>query len=180
MNEDARFELAGVAAARARRNRPRWMPALGSALLAVTLIVLVWNLASAASARERLRREQRTGTQVEDLTATIARIRAASNDPAGARASGPLDDILQRIQRAGTRHDLTVPLPRESQNEDATTIERRYAYRLSHPSLAKLMGWVRDSTESAPGLRVYGLSLTTQGERAWQLDVTFVRYERAG
>lgn len=180
MNEDARFELAGVAASHARRNRPRWMPALGSALLAVTLIALVWNLTSAGSARDRLRREQRNRAQVEDLTASIARVRTAANDPSGVRAAGPLNDILQRIQRAGARHELTMPLPHESSNEDETTVERRYAYRLSHPSIADLMGWVRDATESAPGLRVYGLSLTKQGDRAWQLDVTFVRYERAG
>jgi hypothetical protein len=177
--EDARFALAGIAAASARRNRPRWIFVAAAGVLGVCAIWTLVEVVGVSSARARLRDNESQLVVVREVSANIAEIRRSATDPDKRRAGEPLSDILQRLDRAGERNGLDVPIARESTDEVAGTIERQYIYSVSDDSLASLLGWVREATESIPGLEVYRISINPQGDRVWQLDVTFVRYERA-
>jgi len=177
--DDARIALAGAAAASARRNKPRWMLVVAVVGLLVCGGWMMLKMGGVSSADKRLRDQESQLAVVREISANLAAVRKSASDPARQRAGEPLSNILQRIDRAGERNGLDVPIARESADESAGTITRQYIYAISDDSLEALLGWIKEATETVPGLEVSRISLNPQGDRAWQLDVTFVRYERA-
>ncbi len=177
--DDACFVVAGAASASARRNHPTWMFFVAVFVLVLCAGWMVIGLVGVSSADERLREQESQLNVVREVSANLAAIRRSASDPARRQAGEPLANILQRIDLAGESNQLDLPIARESSNEVAGTIERQYIYSISDDSLSSLLGWVKDATATVPGLEVHRISLNPRGDRAWQLDITFVRYERA-
>lgn len=181
LSEDARFELAGSAAAAERRNRPTAILIAALLALAVGVGVLASSLGARASAGRALRLEQTREEQVVRLAAQFEAVDRQRQNT-GADAFAPIPDVLSRIEAAARDAGLTdrppIPNQRSERSEDLT--RRDYAYSaMRDASLDKLLKWVELSTQSVPGLHVTAIELRPE-QRAWQVIVTFSRWERQG
>ncbi len=186
LSRDDRDELAAVAAAAARRNRP-------SHLVVAALVLLVGSLAMAGSAyltrgvaERSLKRYTAENVRATALIERITELRAESsgapgeNDPIG--LYDPIGDILTRLINLSTRAGITVGAPQESAPRPVGGFQRReYRYSATVGSIDDLFGWVRLVREEIPGMEVLSISLTPQpANRNWTVTLTFARLERAG
>ncbi len=180
LSEDARFELAGAAAAAERRNRPTALLVAALLVLAIGAGALVSSLGARASAGRAMRLEQTREEQVVRLAAQFEAIDRQRQD-SGADTFAPIPDVLSRIETAARDAGLAdrPPIPRQSSERSEDLTKRDYAYTMRDASLDKLLKWVELSTQTVPGLRVSSIELRPE-QRTWQVTVTFSRWERQG
>lgn len=180
LSEDARYELAGAAAAAERRNRPTALLVAALLVLAIGAGALVSSLSARASAGRAMRLEQTREEQVVRLAAQFDSIERQRQD-SGTDTFAPIPDLLSRIETAARDAGLSdrppIPGQRSERSEDLT--RRDYTYTMRDASLDRLLRWVELSTQTVPGLQVSSIELRPE-QRTWQVTVTFSRWERQG
>lgn len=181
LSDEARFELAMAAAARERRNAPRFLLFLAGLLVLLALVIALfqWRAWSrdGREARIAMARQTAVAAQLTEYAALKAKSGGAEKEHAG------FDKLVSTGESTATQVGLAKPAkPREPERPDVkgNLRYRTWAYaRVSSPRAGPLMDWVRLMLERMPGLRVSSIKLTP-GADGWKMDVTFAGIERVG
>lgn len=187
LSRDDRDELAAVAAANSRRNRP-------THLVVAAVVLLVGSLAMAGSAylsrqaaEKALNRYQYENVEATALIDRINQIKAESSGTPGGSGENtqvglydPIDNILTRLIEISGRAGVVTGAPQESSRPPVEGyVRREYRYSATVASPDVLMSWVRMVGEQIPGMQVVSISLTPNAAaRTWSVSLTFARLER--
>jgi hypothetical protein len=196
--EQARLELAATAARAERRNRPTALPAGAAALLAVSIVALLWAAAKRSSAELALADERRAAEEYVQASARLEQARALGGDrPNPANESN--DRIRSRIIAAAERAGMTadhpgmtgasslVPTvstdlkqPASADGKTPATQRSKFTYQnVKQSSLEAMIQWVNNAVEDIPGLEVFMISVKPEAN-GWNMTVAFTRWERVG
>lgn len=186
-SRDDRDELAAVAAANARRNRPTHLVIAAAVLLVGSLAMAGSAYLSRGAASRALQRYQYENVQATALIARINEVRAQTSGAPGAAGENapigqydPIPDILSRLIAISGRAGVSTGAPQESSQRPANGYVRKdYRYSATVPSPDVLMAWVRMVCEEVPGMQVLNIALTPNAAaRTWAVNITFARLER--
>lgn len=178
ISDDLRYELADAARVSAAANRPRSLLVLATLLFLIAGVALIVTLRQRDRAAEQYRVQSERKILVEGLAMQFAALDSldATNANLG---NQPLPDILSRIERAAEDAGLEPPaVPQPTRQIVQGAVKVTYRYRIQDGSLENLLDWVVGAQEAVPGLEVSSLDLTPR-PRVWELQVTYVRWERA-
>lgn len=183
LSPDERYELAARASAAERRNRPTMLVVLGLIVVMLASVFLAWSLFKRSSSTERLDRTRNELRTIMTEIATIEQLRAegAASDDAGAFA--PIPNLLSDIEGLSGRAGIArILAPRESTDSVRGAARHKYAYNgVKDESLENLLEWVRLVRDEVPGMRVFSIKINPdRRDNAWNMDVTFSRFEQAG
>lgn len=183
LSREDREELASMAAAAARRNRPTHLVAAACVLLVGALAMAGSALLARQSAERALTRAASENVRAQALITEINRIRG---ERAGAQGPGaptgvndPFPNFGSRMGELATQAGLTVGIPQEQSRPSGALVRREYNYSINTPALDAVMNWIRRAMEEIPGTRVISVSITPQqATRAWTVIIKFARLER--
>lgn len=183
LSEDERYELAGQASARERRNRPRGLLVLGLVVAAIGLITLGVGFLRDRSATADLRKHERQLAELVRLDAQLQAL-ASADGPDDADELAPVPNLLTQLEDLAIDAGLGKPPTPQPRPDRERTAEGLQRIKITYPTMrssdpAVLLGWVRDATEQIPGLEVFSISLRP-GATDWTMSVTFTRWERKG
>lgn len=180
MSDDDRYELASLAEARARSNRPGHLIAIGLLVVFVGLMLAAFAWRADAGAARRLDGAARDMATLQTQAERLADLRSRMATSPTEDRYREIPDILTRIgtisREAGLDSVPSVP----TQRNDPFTNARRVNYTYTNVrdgSLEDLVGWTALVTERIPGMHVRSISIRPQ-PNAWSMNVTFARFER--
>ena len=179
ISDDLRYELASAARSTAASNRPKSLLVLATVLFAVAGIALIVSLRARDNAVQGYRLQTERQVTVEGLALQFEALESLGNSTSN-RANEKIDDLFSRIEAAardaglGTQPRIPVPTRQPLQG----AIKVTYRYTMQDANMENLLAWVEGSVDAVPGLQVSSIELTPT-PRAWSLEVTFVRWERA-
>ncbi len=182
LTDDERYDLAMVAAASERSNRPRNLIFIPFVLFVIASIVLVYAIFTLESGRVNLAGQE---SRVNNLVKMVVELKELEQSDAADDSSGglgPINDFLSRAETYAAEAGLdkpAVPTTRRDRAEGLVRVRQVYS-NVVDQSLPNLLDWVRLTQERIPGLFVHSLALKPAGDRGWSLDVTFARWEREG
>lgn len=181
LSAEERDEVAAVASAAERSNRPVALVVLAGLVFVIACAVLgVSATRQAAASAEVDRRE----AELEEMRGLV--IEYFANEGSG----DEIDDlpptgqgILSRIEElardAGIEGDLGLAGAGTDRVTDGVVLARG-TYSLRHDNLTEIMDWVGRVERSIQGVQVRRLSLRPQPRNStWQFEIRFERYERA-
>ncbi len=181
LNDDERYEIALVAAASERRNRPKNLILIPLALFIIASLVLAYALYSVESGKLRLEDNQFRYDRLVQGVVQIKELEAAGAQEDGPDGLAPISDFLSRVEGyardAGLESKLSIPVPRRDRSRGLVRVRHVYT-KITDPSLEHLLRWVELTQEKIPGLFVLSLTLKPAGNRGWSMDITFARWER--
>lgn len=179
--EDDRYDIAMVAAASERRNRPKNLILIPVGLFVIASLVLAYGLFSVESGRVRLEQQERRYNDLVQRVVQISELEQTGQDGAAENDLEPIRDFLSRAEGYARQANLDpVPVvPQRRQDRSRGLLRVRYVYtNVTNVSLTKLLDWIRITQDSVPGVFVPNLTLKPAGTRGWTMDVTFARWER--
>lgn len=182
MTRDDRDELASLAAAAARRNKPTHLVAAACVLLVGALAMAGSALLSRQSAERALARAAHENVRAAALIAEINRVRGDRAGGSGptSRENEPVPNFGSTMSNLASQAGLTVGIPQEASQASGAYIRRNYTYSVSTPSLDAVMTWIQRAGQEIPGTQVTGLTVTPQAAaRIWTVTIKFARLERA-
>jgi len=180
LTQDDRDGLAVAAQAARRRNRPRSAVLLGALALAIGLGVLAWGTMSDRGAVSRLRSARANLGKMQQMIAELESLRERAESSAVDEFT-PIGDLELRIRDIARAHDLEIPGPdrrTESVRGGTAGLEQvSLSYRVSGAEPTPILDWIQESIDQIPGLRLAALTVAVRSG-AWDVQVTFERYER--
>lgn len=185
LSRDDRDEIAAVAAAAARRNRPVHLVVAACVLLVGSLAMAGSAYLSRLAAARALDRYALENQYAKAYIEKITELRAQAGGRAGSDLPGvndPVPTILRQIQEQAAAAGLSVPAPAESNVAISNTpyTRRELLYTFTSDSIDKVFAWVTSVGERLPGTEVYSISLTPiPASRSWSVRLAFARFERA-
>lgn len=179
MSDDDRDDLASMAEASGRRNRPTWMIVGGGLLL---LVMLVWLVLSVRAVGANESRANRAANQLESIQTLAAELQTLEQIAA---ARGPnefgavIPDLLSRVEALAEPSGMSARPPVPQRTNDAVPGGRRVRlrYSVNDQSLSAMLAWVDRASQEVPGLYPYSINITPAGQR-WTMTVVFARFER--
>lgn len=181
---EARFELATIAASAARRNRPTHLIVIGFVLALVAAVALLVSFLQYQSAQAALARQEAFGREVLDRIAELKAWQKAAadgkNKPVSAQAE--IGSTLQAAAaRAGVRASANlIPSRSQTPTRFQDVQRRKISYDdVRDESLEVLLKWLENAQKDVPGLEVYDLTIRPEAN-VWAMKVTFARWERVG
>jgi len=179
--DDDRYEIAMVAAASERRNRPKNLIMIPVALFVIASLVLAFSLYSVESGRVKLRQQEFRYNELVQRVVQIKELEQQGRESVGANDLEPIPDFLSRAEGYAreARLDPVPVVPQRRQDRSRGLVRVRYVYtNVTNQSLGKLLDWLRITQDSVPGVFVPNLTLKPAGAKGWTMDVTFARWER--
>jgi hypothetical protein len=185
LSRDDRDEIAAVAAAATRRNRPVHYVVAAGVLLVGALAMAGSALLARGAAATALDRATHENAQAKYLIERIVELRdERSGQGAGTPgASEPVTDMLQQLSGLASQAGISVSAPSEqSVVVQGTPFNRKtWAYSFTAREIDNVFSWVRTVGERIPGTTVYSISLAPNAAgRSWNVQLTFARLERTG
>ncbi|MEL6740887.1 MAG: hypothetical protein AAFP26_09565 [Planctomycetota bacterium] len=179
MSDDDREDLAAIADAASRRNRPLWMVVGGALLLAIALIWLMLAVRSVGASERGARAAERRLEGVRQLAAEFEALQAVATSVGPSERGRPIPDLLSRIEAIAERSGMAATPAVPQRTNDAVPGGRRVRlrYNVNDPSLEAVLAWVDAASSEVPGLYPYSISITPGGQR-WTMTVVFARFER--
>mgnify|MGYP001192676824 CR=1 FL=1 len=182
MTREDRDELASLAQAAARRNRPTHLVAAAVVLLVGALAMAGSALLSRQSAERALARAASENVRARALIDEIKRITNERQGGSGtvSRENDPVPNFGSTMSNLASQAGLSVGIPQEQSQASGAYIRRNYTYNLSTPNLDAVMTWVQRTAQEIPGTQVTGLTVTPQAaNRIWTVSIKFARLERS-
>ncbi|MFT5425041.1 MAG: hypothetical protein ACI89L_002848 [Phycisphaerales bacterium] len=188
LTREDREELATAAINADRRNTPMGFLLLGGMVLGLGLVLLVTSWVSLRGAKARWNEDAARVTKIQRLATEFDALTLAANDTSNISAFEPNTSMLTDLDRLATQSDVTVKVPKTTYQStmNAGTRVALFGYTgVKDDSLADLLGWVKSTTGTIPGMRVDLIKLTLPANTAtttptqWEMDVTFARTELA-
>lgn len=183
LSRDDRDEIAAVATAATRRNRPTHYVAAASVLLVGALAMMGSALMARRAAARALDRATYENVQATYLIERITALRAEDEGAGAPGVNEAVSDILARLANSASRAGISVSAPAENSAAVQGTpfTRRQYAYTFTASSIEDVFEWVGAVQEQVPGTSVYSVSLTpVAATRNWAVRLTFARLERTG
>lgn len=179
-SEDDRYEIAMVAAASERRNRPKNLIMIPVGLFVVASLVLAFALYSVESGRVKLDQQEYRYNELVKRVVQIKELEQAGLDKPGSGNLEPVADFLSRAEGYAREAGIDpVPLPQPRRDRQRGFVRVRYSYTgVTNQDLTKLFDWLRITQDRIPGTHIYALTLKPAGVRGWTMDVQFARWER--
>lgn len=185
MSEEARLQIAVVAGATERSNRPRFLLLLALIALIGAGLYAATAAARLASARDEVRRVRETRVAVDRF---VQELRAAQSARQTDGAT-PDPQAAQKLRQIALRVGLPSSINLGSgQNPDAPGyVRKRYTVtNFRVPDIAPVLEWLQQATgENSVGLTNVEINTvrlrplrTNQTTASWEVDVTFTRLER--
>lgn len=183
--DDGRLELSMAAARAERRNRPRLMLILASLILLIAIISVFWSFTARTAAHASLSRANSTIANIRGVVDQLEILEDKRLDPKYNPDSGMETKLQQFAVQVGlARPEVSAKDPNISAAIKGFR-KRVYSTVINESDPDLLMRWVAEATNgtSFPGLEVESLKLTPgrtleSGKIAWNLDVSFRRWER--
>lgn len=181
LTDDDRFDLQYAASATERRNQPRALVLGAAALLAVSLLGVLFGRGALSSAQANIAREQARESEITRLIAQLESSDEQSHTQIYEHDDRAKLTIHTATKNAGLTNANKEPRSRVDPMGDG--VQRiSYIYdssdSLKAPSIATLLGAVRASLDSVPGLEVMSIKLTPS-EKEWSMSITYTRMEKA-
>lgn len=183
LTDDERYDLAMVAAASERSNRPKNLIVIPLLLFVVASIMLIYGLFTLESGRVQLRSQESRVNNLINNIVILKELEQTGEAPGEEGILDPIPDFLTRAEACATDAKLAkspaLPATRRDRYPGFVRVRQVYS-NVVDPSLPALLEWVRLTQERIPGIFVYSLALKPAGDRGWTLDVTYARWEREG
>lgn len=184
MSEEARLQIAVVAGATERSNRPRFLLVLAALALAGASVYAFLQFRDLSDARATLRAVQVTEARVEQLREQLLAAQSRSKDDG--LAPDPL--TAQKLQQLATQVGLPSSVRLGTSQSSANApgyVRRQYNANFRAPDIGPVLDWVQQAT----GPNSVGLSgvelrsillrpLRTNQTGGWDVKVEFTRLER--
>jgi hypothetical protein len=184
LSEEARLELAGIASATARQNRPLWLIMLGGVLMTVAIIYALYGFYQGGVAGTDLARQARRTSEVRALVDQIKALKAS--DAAGAERYRPDPQLVRKIEQAATDVGLVISVP-TNEDDKSSKIKnfsrRRIAIEIKGQPAEPLMNFLQRAAE-IQGLELAQIRLTPgqmkteAGQTTWDAAIQMTRWER--
>jgi hypothetical protein len=184
-SSDARLELAVAAAASERANKPRWLIALGVALLAVTLIYALFAYNARAAILSKVKDERRSTDKIIGLKAQLD----LENEKLAQRGTAPNPRMGQQIEQLAAAMNVVLAGPvSDSSNAAMTQLglqQHTYNARCNNQDAGDVLKWLMAAMSALemPGLEITRLVFrpggpTSTNTPGWNVDITFSRWEK--
>jgi hypothetical protein len=183
LTDDERYDLAMVAAASERRNRPKNLIVVPLLLFVIASIMLIYGIFTLESGRVKLQSQESRVNKLVNNVVILKELEQTGDAPGVEGILDPITDFLTRAETYATDAGLgkapALPATRRDRFPGFVRVRQVYT-NVVDPSLPALLQWVKITQDEIPGLFVYSLALKPAGDRGWTLDVTFARWEREG
>lgn len=179
MTPDERYEIAAVAAAAERGNRPRHLLIIGAIAMVVATVALLVGLNKNNDAASRLRSTSREIHQIEQLAAQLAQLEAVADTGPSIGITEPIPTLLSQIEDLARRAGIqgNIPIPRGTSPEAHGNYRRlTYPYKITDETLSEPIQWVRLALTEIPGLGLDSIEIRPTGT-TWTVEVKFFRFE---
>ena len=166
--EEARLNLASVAARAERHNQPRGLVYGASVLLLAALIFVGVAFEGSAGALKDLKTQRDQAQSVIKQAGELKALHEAAANGADVFQSAP--QVLSRIQQAALDVGLKGRVPIPSQSVGRATVYKSQQRRFDYPevkdeSLPALLRWMDKAVADVPGLEVYAVTLKPDAAR---------------
>ncbi|MBL0871515.1 MAG: hypothetical protein IBJ18_13160 [Phycisphaerales bacterium] len=184
LSDDARLELAGIASATARQNRPLWLIVLGGLLMVVAVIYALYGFYQGGVAGAKLASQARRTSEVRGLVDQIKAIKAS--DAAGNERYRPDPQLVRKIEQAATDVGLVLTVT-TTEDDKSSKIKnfsrRRIAIEIKGQPAEPLMTFLQRASD-IQGLELAQIRLTPgqmkteAGQTTWDASIQMTRWER--
>ncbi len=183
--QDARLELAVAAAASERASKPRWLIALGVALLAVALIYTFFTYNARAAILSKVKDERKATARIVDLKNLLDQ----ENEKLALRGTARNDRMGQQIEQLASAMNVVLAGPVSDSASAAMTQlglqQHTYSARCINQDAGDVLKWLMAAMGALemPGLEINRLVFRPGGATAastpgWNVDITFSRWEK--
>lgn len=184
LSTDDRYELASVAAAAERRNRPSTLITLGLLLVVVGLAASLIGFVRYQSASDSVEAATRSYARVADDIGAVTRLEELRSRSGADARFEPDPNFQSKIEDLAPLSGLSVPParvrrapPREGTARNYFAIRIEYTMDIPADELDELIVWLRSATREIPGTMIEQLKLEPEAN-TWKVTVAFLRWER--
>ncbi len=171
--DDPRYQMAAMAARRARRNRPRRLVALALAVLLGAGVIALWGAVERAAAASRLRSARTEQHLVSQLVPQYEQARSRGAENPYQR----VPDLVTRIQGYAREAGLDNPLPNAPSSDRPSGALEETTVRISgirNREFGPVATWLTRVVEEIPGIEITSLVIEPIAQ-GWNVDVVFVK-----
>ena len=177
--DDARTQLAGVAARTRGRNTPVYLLLLGVLALLVSGAYAYVQWRNAQDQRHYAANAQRIA---EDTLGAAKKLKEviALEEQRGGPDDGPVAQLLTRLEESGPAAGLANRLNVGSRAQGQRSpgwVQQKITYTVNDVSLEAILKWIGLAMQQVPGLRVASLNVRLVSNE-WSVNVQFTRWER--
>lgn len=185
MSEESRLQIAVVAGATERSNRPRFLLVLAGLLMAAAVVYAAMQAQSLAAARLRIGKQQQTMRQVSALVTELRAAHAAQTLDALPRDA----ETTAKLERLAKSTGLpeTIRIDEVTRGAGAAGfIKKVYTTRFRAPDVGLVLDWLVEATSpnnsaGLSGIEVSQIKLRPQlnvNNGGWDVDIVLSRIER--
>lgn len=183
LSEESRLQVAVVAGATERSNRPRFLLVLGAILLAAALVYTGVQAQALGSARAEIRRQEEKVRKIDALVAELRTAHAAQQ--LDALPPDPL--TTNKLENLGKSLGLPQSLRITEQGVSAGApgfTKRTYTANFNTPDVGYVLEWLvqatGENTVGLTGIEINQIRLRPQhnNNSGWNVEVILARIER--
>jgi hypothetical protein len=183
MSEESRLQIAVVAGATERSNRPRFLLAVAGLLLAVAVIYTAVQAQALGSARAQIRSQEQTAQRISALVAEVRSAHRQSQLVALPRDAATTDKLQRLGKSLGLPSSLSVGERGQGAGAPGFT-KRVYTTNFVVQDVGRVLDWLVQATGEnsfgITGVELSSLKLRPQHSNpngGWTVEVVFSRIE---